>query len=63
MNFLAELFKEGYTYSSLNSYISAISSTHKKIDGHMVGQHKLVTQVAFHKRPTPERLSGETATE
>ena len=37
-NFLAYLYKEGYQYSSINSYQSAISSVHDKIDGVTVGQ-------------------------
>ena len=43
INFLAELFKEGYQYWSLNSYRSAISAVHSKVNGQPVGQHPLVT--------------------
>ena len=43
VNFLADLFDQGYQYRSLNAYRSAISSVHEKIDGHDVGQHPLVT--------------------
>ena len=35
-NFLAQLCTEGYQYSSINSYRSAISSVHEKVDGHNV---------------------------
>ena len=43
-NFLAYLYKEGYQYSSVNAYWSAISSVHEKIDGYTVGQHPLGLQ-------------------
>ena len=33
LNFLAELFDQDYQYGSLNSYRSAISSVHQKVDG------------------------------
>ena len=54
VNFLAELFHQGYQYRSLNAYRSAISSVHEKVDGEPVGQHPLVLQVlkgAFNERP------------
>ena len=44
-NFLAELFQEGYSYSSLNSYRSAISSVHTRIEGLPVGQHPVVRRI------------------
>ena len=61
VNFLAELFHEGYSYSSLNSYRSAISSAHEKIDGYLVGQHPLVTRTlkgAFNKCPPKPHYSS-----
>ena len=36
INFLAELFHQGYQYCSLNAYRSAISSVHEKVDGEPV---------------------------
>ena len=54
LNFLAKLYKDGYQYSSINSYRSAISSVHEKIDGYNIGQHPLVTRLikgVFHVRP------------
>ena len=60
VNFLAHLFNEGYQYRSLNSYRSAISSVHEKVDGHSVGEHPLVSRVlkgAFHERPPQPRYS------
>ena len=53
-NFLAELFDQGYQYSSINSYCSAISSTHEKVDGQPVSQHPIIVRVlkgAYNKRP------------
>ena len=44
-NFLAGLFKEGYPYQSLNSYRSAISVLHSKVDGYSIGQHPLITRM------------------
>ena len=60
-NFPAQLFAEGYTYNSLNSYRSAISSVHEKIDGCDVGQHPLVTRLlkgAFNDRPPLPRYTS-----
>ena len=54
VNFLAELFHQGYQYRSLNAYRSAISSVYEKVDGEPVGQHPLVSQVlkgVFNERP------------
>ena len=60
INFLAELFREGYLYRSLNSYRSAISAIHSKVDGQPVGQHPLVTRMlqgAFNERPPLPRYA------
>ena len=60
INFLAELFKDGYQYRSLNSYRSAISAIHSKVDGQSIGQHPLVTRMlkgAFNERPPLARYS------
>ena len=43
LNFLAELFEQGYQYQSLNSYRSAISSVHEKVDGVEIGKHPLMS--------------------
>ena len=54
VNFLAHLFVEGYQYRSINSYRSAISSMHEKVDGYEVGQRPLVSRTVkgvFHERP------------
>ena len=60
-NFLAHLFTQGYSYNSLNSYRSAISSVHEKRDGYDVGQHPLVTRLlkgVFNDRPPLPRYSS-----
>ena len=61
-NLLAELYKKGYCYSSLNAYCScsAISSTHEKVDGPPVGQHPTIVRVlkgAYNKRPPLPKYS------
>jgi len=60
-NFLAQLYAEGYKYSSINSYRSAISSVHEKVDGHNVGQYPLVSRLLkgiFHDRPPLPRYTN-----
>ena len=61
VNFLAELFQKGYQYRSLNSYRSAISSVHEKVDGVEIGQHPLVSRLlkgAFNSRPPQPRYDA-----
>ena len=61
INFLAELFGQGYQYRSLNSYRSAISAVHAKIDGHAIGQHPLVVRMlkgVFNERSPMARYSA-----
>ena len=60
-NFLADLFKEGYLYRSLNPYRSAISALHSKVDGYLVGQHPLITRFlkgVFNERPPVAKYSA-----
>ena len=60
VNFLADLFQQGYQYRSLNAYRSAISSVHERVDGYEVGQHPIVTRLikgAFHERPPQPRYT------
>jgi len=60
VNFLAELHPQGYKFQSLNSYWSAISSIHSKVEGHSVGEHPLVSRVlkgAYNARPPLPRYS------
>ena len=49
INFLAELFKVGYSYCSLNYYHSAISSLHEKVNSHLVGQYTHGEQIEYWK--------------
>ena len=54
LNFLAELFREGYLYRSLNLYRSVISAMHSEVDRQPVGQHPLVTRMlqgVYNERP------------
>ena len=60
VNFLAELHAEGYQYRSLNSYRSAISSIHERVEGQSIGQHPLVSRLlkgAFNQNPPTPRYS------
>ena len=53
-NFLAELHRQGYQSSLLNSFRSAISSAHDQVDGVTLGKHPLICRVlkgAFNARP------------
>ena len=60
-NFLADIFKEGYLYRLLNSYRSAISVLHSKVDGYSIEQHSLITRMlkgAFNERPPVAKYSS-----
>ena len=59
-NFLAYLYKEGYQYSSVNAYRSAISSVYEKVEGYTVGQHPLICRLVkgvFQSRPPLPRYT------
>ena len=61
VNFLADLFKQGYQYRSLNAYRSAISSVHDRVEGVAVGQHPLVSRLlkgVFNLRPPQPRYTS-----
>ena len=52
--FLADLYKEGYKYQSINAYRLAISLLHERVDGYTVGQDSLVSSLmrgVFNDRP------------
>ena len=54
VNFLVELYLQSYQYRSLNSYRSAITSIHSKVEGRLVAEHPLVLRVlkgAYNSRP------------
>ena len=53
-NFLAHLYRDGYQYSSVNAYQSAISSVHEKVDGYTIGRHPMICRLVkgiFQARP------------
>ena len=59
LNFLADLFDQGYLYWSLNSNWSAISSAHQKADGVEIGKHPLLARMLkgiFNERPPRPKL-------
>ena len=59
VNFLAELYAEGYKYRSLNAYRSAISSIHEPVEGQSVGQYPLVSHLlkgAFNQNPLDQGI-------
>ena len=61
MNFLAELYEQGYQYLSINSYRSAISSVHEKVDGYQIGKHLMVSRMlqgVFNSRPPQPRYKS-----
>ena len=61
VNFLAELYYQGYQYQSLNAYRSAISLVHEKVDGVPVGQHTLVSKLlkgVFNSQPPLPRYTA-----
>lgn len=58
--FLTDCFNSGSAYRTLNVLRSAISSTHSKIDGYLIGQHPFVTQLlrgALLTRPPQPRYT------
>ena len=60
VNFLAELYSEDYKYQSLNSYRSAISSTHEHVDRASMGSYPTVTRLlqgVFNNRPPQPRYN------
>ena len=60
VNFMAYSYREGYQYSSINSYRSLISLVHDRINGNTVGQHPMITRLVkgvFHARPPLPRYT------
>ena len=56
-----ELFQEGFSYSSLNSYRSAISSVHERTEGIPVGKHLVIVRIlkgAFNIKPPQPRYKS-----
>ena len=60
LEFLTAEFHQGKQYRTINSYRSAISMTHEKIDGVLVGKHPLVSRLlkgVYNQRPPQPRYS------
>ena len=60
LRFLAELFDEGYKHRKINSYRSAISTYHEKVEGTPVGKHEYLcslTSRVFNCRPPQPKHS------
>ena len=57
INFFAHLYEQGYQYRSYNSYHSAISSMHEKVDGYEAGQHPMVSRLVKGMTTSAEVLS------
>lgn len=45
VNFLADLFRQGLQYRSINTIRSAVSVTHAPVEGLPLGQHPLITRL------------------
>ena len=45
VNFLAKAHSNGKSYSTLNTYRSALSSALPRIEGHVAGQHPLIVRL------------------
>ena len=61
IDFLAGLFSEGLQYRSINTIRSAVSMTHKQVDGVPLGQHPLVSRLfkgMYNARPPQPRYRG-----
>ena len=62
LDFLASLYEEGLQHQSINTIRSAVSMTHRHIEGVPIGQHPLVTRLlkgVYNTRP-PKRRYTET---
>ena len=60
LDFLSKLFNSGLQHRSINVIRSAVSITHKKIDGVVIGQHPLVSRLmrgVYNLRPPKPRYS------
>ena len=60
VEFISELWKAGYEYSTINGVRSAISALHEPVDGVPVGQHPLVKRAlagVFNERPPKPKYS------
>ena len=61
LDFLTEMYNENKEHSTINSYRSAISTFHAKIDGVPAGQHPMVSRLMqgiFNTRPSKPRYTS-----
>ncbi len=61
LDFLAELFEQGLQHRTINTIRSAVSMTHKQVEGTPIGQHPLVTRLlkgVYNKRPPMPKYSS-----
>lgn len=61
LDFLTEMYNEDKEHSTINSYRSAISTFHAKIDGVPAGQHPMVSRLMqgiFNTRPSKPRYTS-----
>ena len=61
IDFLAELYEQGLQHRSINTIRSAVSMTHKSVEGLPVGQHPLVTRLlkgVYNQRPPMPRYTS-----
>ena len=61
VDILAELYDQGLQHRSINSIRSAVSMTHKPVEGRPIGQHPLVTRLLkgiYNRRPPQPRYSA-----
>lgn len=61
LEFLTEMYNEDKEHSTINSYRSAISTFHAKIDGVPAGQHPMVSRLMqgiFNTRPSKPRYTS-----
>ena len=61
LDFLAGLYDQGLQHRSINSIRSAVSMTHKQVDGSPIGQHPLVTRLlkgVYNQWPPQPRYSA-----
>jgi len=59
-DFLTEMFKAGYEYSTINLHRSAVSALHEEVEGMPVGQHNLIKKImtgVFQEKPPQPRYS------
>ena len=61
IDFLAELYEQGLQHRSINTIRSAVSMTHKSVEGLPIGKHPLVTRLLkgiYNQRPPMPRYTS-----